>query len=217
MIVTIDGPAGSGKSTAARGLAKRLGFDYLDTGAMYRAVGLLLTRAGLSFNDETRVVDLLNQTILDMPAGKILLDSEDVTEAIRVPAMSDAASRVAAEPHVRAILVGWQRRIAAGRQMVCEGRDQGSVVFSDSPCKFYLTASAATRAARRYAELLAKGVETTHQKVMEDIEIRDHRDRNREVAPLRMPHNAILIETDYLNPTEVIDRLEAEVNKCRHG
>jgi cytidylate kinase len=217
MIVTIDGPAGSGKSTAARGLAQRLGFDYLDTGAMYRAVGLLLTRQGIHFGDETRVVDVLNQTILDMPPGQIILNGEDVTEAIRVPAMSDAASRVAAEPHVRAILVGWQRRIALGRNMVCEGRDQGSVVFSDSPCKFYLDASVATRAARRLDELHAKGITATHDRVLEEIEIRDLRDRTRNVAPLRMPQNAIVIDTDHLTPAQVLDRMEAEVNKCRCG
>jgi cytidylate kinase len=217
MIVTIDGPAGSGKSTAARGLAQRLGFDYLDTGAMYRAVGLLLTEAGIPFSDEARVVELLNNTILDLPPGQVVLNGRDVTEAIRVPAMADAASRVAAEAHVRAILVGWQRRIAQGRNMVCEGRDQGTVVFSDSPCKFYLTARAATRAARRYAELQAKGNPTTPEQVLEEIEIRDHRDQTRHVAPLRMPANAIVIETDTLNPTQVLDRLEAEVRRCRHG
>lgn len=217
MIVTIDGPAGSGKSTAARGLAARLGFDYLDTGAMYRVVGLLLQRADIPFSDEARVVPLLNETHLAMPAGQVVLNGEDVTEAIRAPAMSDAASRVAAEPHVRAVLVGWQRLIARGRNMVCEGRDQGTVVFSDSPCKFYLTASVATRAARRFAELHAKGIATTHAQVMEEIEIRDHRDRTRAVAPLRMPVNAIIIETDTMTPTQVLDRMEEEARRCQRG
>ena len=144
MIVTIDGPAGSGKSTAAKGLARRLGFEFLDTGAMYRAVALALTRADIPFSDAARVIEFLNHTRLEMTAGKVILDGEDISETIRHPSMSDASSRVAIEPHVRAVLVQWQRQVANGRNMVCEGRDQGSVVFTDSPCKFFLTASVAT-------------------------------------------------------------------------
>jgi cytidylate kinase len=217
MIVTIDGPAGSGKSTAARGLATRLGFEFLDTGAMYRAVALALTRADVPFSDAARVVEFLAHTRLEMPPGKVLLNGEDVSEAIRHPSMSDASSRVAVEPHVRGVLVQWQRQVARGRDMVCEGRDQGSVVFADSPCKFDLTASNATRAARRVAELKARGVETTPERVMEELEIRDHRDRTRAVGPLLLPENAIVVNTDGLTPEQVIDRLEAEVRRCRRG
>jgi len=217
MIVTIDGPAGSGKSTAARGLARRLEFEYLDTGAMYRAVALALSRADIPFSDAGRVVEHLSRTRLEMPPGRVLLNGEDVTEAIRYPTMSDASSRVAVEPHVRAALVGWQRQIAVGRNMVCEGRDQGSVVFTDSPCKFYLTASLHTRAARRLAELRIKGIDTSFDQVVADLEIRDHRDRTRAAGPLMRPPDAIVVETDGLNPEQVIDRLEAEVRKCRPG
>jgi CMP/dCMP kinase len=217
MIVTIDGPAGSGKSTAARGLADRLGFEYLDTGAMYRAVALALTRADVPFSDPARVNDVLGRTRLEMSAGRVLLDGEDVTEAIRQPSMSDASSRVAVEPHVRGTLVQWQRQIARGRDMVCEGRDQGSVVFADSPCKFYLTASLETRAVRRLAELEARGVHSTIERMIDDLEIRDHRDRTRAVGPLMMPDDAIVVETDGMTPEQVIDRLEAEVRRCRRG
>ena len=217
MIVTIDGPAGSGKSTVARGLARRLGFEYLDTGAMYRAVALALTRADIPFADAGRVVEFLGRTRLEMPLGQVLLNDEDVAEAIRHPSMSDASSRVAVEPHVRGVMVQWQRQVARGRDMVCEGRDQGTVVFADSPCKFYLTASLQTRAARRLAELKARGVETTLERMIEDLEIRDHRDRTRAVGPLMIPENAILVETDGLNPDQVLDRLEAEVRRCRPG
>jgi cytidylate kinase len=217
MIVTIDGPAGSGKSTAARGLARRLGFEFLDTGAMYRAVALALTRAGIPFSDAGRVVEFLNRERLEMPPGKIILDGEDVTEAIRHPSISDASSRVAVEPHVRAVLVQWQRRVAQGRNMVCDGRDQGSVVFTDSPCKFYITASVETRAARRLAELKARGVDTTLEQMIDDLEIRDHRDRTREVGPLMPAPDAIVIETDDLTQEQVLDRLEAEVRRCRRG
>src|SRR3954452_15224193 len=113
MIVTIDGPAGSGKSTAARGLARRLGFEFLDTGAMYRAVALALTRARIPFCDAGRVIEFINTQKLEMPPGQILWNGEDISEAIRHPSISDASSRVAVEPHVRAVLIGWQRQIAA--------------------------------------------------------------------------------------------------------
>ncbi|HKA07196.1 MAG TPA: (d)CMP kinase [Gemmataceae bacterium] len=217
MIVTIDGPAGSGKSTAAKGLARRLGFEFLDTGAMYRAVALALTRADIPFGDTVRVIEFLNHTRLEIVGGHVVLDGEDVNEAIRHPSMSDASSRVAVEPHVRAVLVQWQRRVAQGRDMVCEGRDQGSVVFTDSPCKFFLTASIPTRAARRLAELRTRGVQSTLERVTEELEIRDHRDRTREVGPLMMPDDAIVIETDALTADQVLDRLEAEVRRCRRG
>jgi cytidylate kinase len=217
MIVTIDGPAGSGKSTAARGLARRLRFEYLDTGAMYRAVALALTRADLPFSDAARVIEFLMHTRLEMPPGRVVLNGVDVTEAIRHPSMSDASSRVAVEPHVRAMLVQWQRQVAAGREMVCEGRDQGSVVFADSPCKFFLTARVETRAVRRLAELRARGVETTLDRMIEDLEIRDHRDATREVGPLLRPDDAIVIDSDDLTPEQVLDRMEAEVRRCRRG
>jgi CMP/dCMP kinase len=217
MIVTIDGPAGSGKSTAAKGLARRLGFEFLDTGAMYRAVALALTRADIPFGDAARVIEFLNDNRLEIVGGHVVLNGEDVNEAIRHPSMSDASSRVAVEPHVRAVLVQWQRRVAQGRDMVCEGRDQGSVVFTDSPCKFFLTASTPTRAARRLTELRARGVQTTLERVTEELEIRDHRDRTREVGPLMMPDDAVVIETDGLTADQVLDRLEAEVRRCRRG
>jgi cytidylate kinase len=217
MIVTIDGPAGSGKSTAAKSLAHRLGFEYLDTGAMYRAVALALTRADIPFADAGRVVEFLNRVHLEVRSGHIVLNGEDVSEAIRHPTISDASSRVAVEEHVRAVLVQWQRQVAQGRNMVCEGRDQGSVVFADSPCKFFLTASVDTRAARRLSELQDRGHHSTYERVHEELEIRDLRDRTRDVGPLMMPDGAIVIETDDMAPDQVLDRLEAEVRRCRNG
>jgi cytidylate kinase len=206
MIVTIDGPAGSGKSTAARGLARRLGFEYLDTGAMYRTVALLLHRANIPSGDAPAVIELLGRIKLEMPPGRVIVDGEDVTEAIRDPHVSEGASRVAVEPHVRAMMVQLQRQIARGRDMVCEGRDQGSVVFTDSPCKSYLDARVETRADRRFAD-----------RVLQDLQIRDHRDTHRAVAPLMLPTGAIIIETDHLAPEAVLDRMEEVVRRCRRG
>ena len=217
MIVTIDGPAGSGKSTAARGLAIRLGFEFLDTGAMYRAVALAISGANIPVGDAAKIVELLGQTRLEMANERVLLNQEDVTEVIRQPVISDAASRVAVVPHVRATLVGWQRQIAQGRNMVCEGRDQGSVVFPDSPCKFFLHARIETRAARRMAELGLRGIVSTPQSVMEELRIRDERDRTREVGPLIAADDANWVETDGLTIDQVIDKLEVEVRRCRPG
>jgi len=217
MIVTIDGPAGSGKSTAARGLAQRLGFEFLDTGAMYRAVALAVTRANIPIGDAAKIVELLGKSRLEMANDRVLLNQEDITEIIRQPAISDAASRVAVVPHVRATLVGWQRQIARDRNMVCEGRDQGSVVFPDSPCKFFLHARIETRAARRMAELGVRGIVSTPDRVMEELRIRDERDQTREVGPLIAADDAKWIETDGLTIDQVIDKLEVEVRRCRPG
>ncbi len=140
-----------------------------------------------------------------------------MSDAIRLPSLSDASSRLAVEPHVRAVLVQWQRQVAQGRDMVCEGRDQGSVVFADSPCKFFLTARIETRAARRLAELRARGVEITLDRMIEDLEIRDHRDATRAVGPLLRPTEAIVLETDHMTPEQILNRLEAEVRRCRRG
>jgi len=158
MIVTIDGPAGSGKSTAARGLAARLGYEFLDTGAMYRAVAFALHRAGIDLSEERRIVGFLETFHLEMLPGVVRLNGEDVTKLIRTPEMNSASSRVAALANVRRFLVEQQRKIALGRNMVCEGRDQGTVVFPDADCKFFLVADVASRAERRYREMIGRGL-----------------------------------------------------------
>jgi cytidylate kinase len=218
MIVTIDGPAGSGKSTAARGLAARLGFEYLDTGAMYRAVGYALLEKNIPFAKESEVVDYLNHCKFEMSSsGTVWMNGVDITEKIRTPEIAEAASKVAAEPHVRAILVGWQRWIAHDRRMVCEGRDQGSVVFPDALCKFYLDAGIETRASRRRDELKRQGIETSLQEVIEQIAIRDDRDSKRAVAPLTMPEGATVIHTDHMTAQEVLEAMERKVHQCHPG
>jgi CMP/dCMP kinase len=216
MIVTIDGPAGSGKSTAARGLARRLGFEFLDTGAMYRAVALALSRLAIDFGSN-QVPEVLTTLRLEMPPGRVLLNGEEVTTTIRTAAMNSASSKVAAVPAVRAFLVEQQRDIAAGRDMVCEGRDQGTVVFPDAACKFFLVADPLARARRRHLDLLARGQVLTFEQVLAEQEERDRRDSSRSVGPLKPAADAIVLDTSHLTPQEVIDHLEREVRRCVRG
>ena len=208
MIVTIDGPAGSGKSTAARGLAARLGFDYLDTGAMFRAVGLALRDA------DADVDAVLAGLHLEMPPGRVLLDGRDVTADIRTPAAAQAASRVAVVPAVRRFLAAEQRRIAVGRDIVCEGRDQGTAVFPDAACKFYLTADPRARAERRHRELRAKGEAVELSDVLAQQAERDARDANRADAPMKPAADAVLVDTTGLTADAVVARLEEVVRRC---
>lgn len=214
MIITIDGPGASGKGTVARGIAARLGFAFLDTGAMYRAVALAAMQRRVACDDAAAVAALLPTIQIEMPADRVLLNGEDVTAAIRAPEMSQGASKVAAIPAVRAFLVPQQRRIAADRDIVCEGRDQGTVVFPDAPVKFFITADVSVRAERRYRELLARGVRTTLEGEIEELLERDRRDSERADGPLRLPTDAIVVDTTHLAPDEVLDRLEREIRKC---
>ena len=211
MIVTIDGPAGAGKSTAARALAARLGFEFLDTGAMYRAVALAALRAGTCWTDQTGLTALVGRIRLEMRAGRVLLDGEDVSGAIRTAEVSVGASVVAVNPAVRLRLAEWQRHIAAGRNMVCEGRDQGTVVFPDAGCKFFLVADGEERLRRRARELEASGqvidVEALHRAQAE----RDQRDAGRELAPLKQADDAMLLDSTHLSAEQVVDRMEQEV------
>lgn len=214
MIVTIDGPAGSGKSTAARGLAARLGFDYLDTGAMFRAVALVLLDRGIDPADHAAVEAVLAETLLDMPPGKVILDGHDVTAAIRAAGVAQVASKVAVIPAVRRFLAAEQRRIAEGRNIVCEGRDQGTAVFPDAPCKFFVTADPRARAARRFRELLDKGEAVTMEAVLASQTERDARDTERADAPLRAADDAVVVDTTDLSADDVVARLEEVVRRC---
>lgn len=213
LIVTIDGPAASGKGTVARGLACRLGYAYLDTGAMYRAVALFALRQGIPCDDAAAVAARLADVHIEMPPGRVLLNGEDVTAAIREPAVSQAASRVAAIPEVRRFLVPLQRRLAQGRDIICEGRDQGTVVFPCAPLKFYLTADLRTRAERRYRELLARGVETTLEREIQELVERDRRDRERSEGPLVQPPDAVVVDTTDRSVEEVLDEMEGIIRR----
>jgi cytidylate kinase len=216
MIVTIDGPAGSGKSTAARGLAGRLGFEFLDTGAMYRAVALALHRLEIDVASE-QARAILQTLRLEMSPGRIVLNGEDVSTLIRTPEMAAASSKVAVVTAVRTYLVELQRTIAAGRSMVCEGRDQGTIVFPDAPCKFFLTASPMSRALRRQADMLGRGRSVPIEDVLAEQDERDRRDAGRDVGPMRPAPDAIVLDTSDLTAEQVLDRLEHEVRRCAPG
>lgn len=214
MIVTIDGPAGAGKSSAAKALAKRLGFDYLDTGAMYRAVTLAAVRAGCNMDSEDELSRLIGSVRLEMPPGRVVLGGEDVSGLIRTAEITAASRKVADSPAVRRRLVELQRAIATGRNIVCEGRDQGTVVFPDAARKFFLIADAEERARRRYGEMLARGMIVSLDAVLAAQQNRDAADAARDIAPMVPADDAILLDSSGLSVDEVVDRMEREVRRC---
>ncbi len=221
-IVAIDGPAGAGKSTASRLVAARLGFAMVDTGAIYRAVALAATRAGVALDDDAHLAEVLpTMEIRFAPAPgagggqRVLLGADDVSQEIRTPAMSLGASKVSARPVVRAGLLDLQRRLALAPGnvgAVLEGRDIGTVVFPDADAKFFLTASAEERARRRHAELRAKGDPSSFEEVLADQLRRDRDDSERAVSPLRPASDAVVVDTSDIALDAVVERLVREVN-----
>ncbi|MHC4396701.1 MAG: (d)CMP kinase [Planctomycetota bacterium] len=218
LIITIDGPAASGKSTAARLLAERLGVCFLDTGAMYRAVTLAAMQAGVDMSDEEKLLGVLENSKFEFSAkeGKMAatIEGVDVTEQIRRTDVTANARYVASAAKLRAELVQMQRQFAEGEEkIVTEGRDQGTVAFADADVKFFLVADAAERARRRQAELRAKGVEGDLEDIRRAIEERDKSDQDREVGPLKPADDAIVIDTTDLNVDEVVEKLLEYVGK----
>lgn len=221
IVVALDGPSGAGKSTAARMLAQRLGYRYIDTGAMYRALALLVKEKGISLEDreeierECRHMDL---TFQEGPHGVVVaLGGRDVSKEIRDPLIGELASRLSALPEVRRIMVERQRGMAEGGGVVMEGRDIGSVVFPDAEVKIFLDASPEERARRRYRELVGRGLRVSEAEVRGDIEARDHRDTTREAAPLREPQGAVRIDSTNLDVHEVVEALTEIVMKSLGG
>lgn len=215
MIVTIDGPAGAGKSSAARGLARRLGFRFLDTGAMYRAVTLAARERGIELTDSDQLARLASQIRVELVDDRVLLDGKDVTEAIRKFEIAATTHYAADNPAVRAQLVLWQRAAANQQNVVTEGRDQGTVVFPDAECKIFLTADEMERARRRHRDLMSRGENIPFEEVLENQRIRDHRDASRPVGALVKAEDAIVVSTDGLTADEVVTRLEQIVrSKC---
>ena len=215
MIVTIDGPAAAGKSTAARALARRLGFEFLDTGATYRAVTLAVLRAGCDPADQEALARLLARLDLRLCGGRVLLGGEDVTAAIRTPEVTAASAAVADNPAVRRHLVQLQRQLAAGRDIVTEGRDQGTLVFPDAACKFFLVADPVERARRRHREMAARGLSLGLDEVLAAQEARDRRDAARDIAPMVPAPDAVVLDSTALTAEQVVERMEEEVRRRR--
>lgn len=213
MIVTIDGPAGAGKSTAARALAQRLGFDYLDTGAMYRAVTLAALRRQIDRQDQAALAQLVSELTLEMPPGKVVLDGEDVGSLIRSAEVTAASRAIADSPAVRHRLVDLQRKIATGRNIVCEGRDQGTVVFPKAACKFFLLADPVQRAQRRQKEMQARGESVSLDEIVQAQKERDARDAARDLAPMVPAADAIVLDSTSLTAEQVVDVMEEHVRR----
>jgi cytidylate kinase len=217
MIVAIDGPAGAGKSTIAKILAQKLGFLYIDTGAMYRALTLKILEIKLDANDIPGIIETAKQTKIDLinnPDGslKVLLDGQDVSAAIREPRITKLVSDISKIKEVRQIMVELQRNLGNSRDSVLDGRDIGTVVFPQAQKKFYLDASAQERTRRRYVELKGLGQNVTRDTVASDLSNRDRIDSTREVAPLKKADDAIYVDTTNLSIEEVADKLLKEIN-----
>lgn len=218
--VAIDGPVGAGKSTAARECAKRLGFVYCDTGALYRAVGLYCVRNGADLNDPSDVVGCLDKIKVEIRlidgVQHVFLNNEDVSEEIRLPEISMAASAVSAVPEVRKALLGIQRGIAASTNVVMDGRDIGTVVLPDADVKIFLTAKPELRAKRRYDELMKKGTKTTFDEVLSDLNKRDYNDSHRAEAPLKQAGDAVLVDSSELDFERTVERICSIVRERRN-
>ncbi len=217
MIITIDGPAGSGKSTVAAALAKRLGIAYLDTGAMYRAVTLAAMEKQVSLDDPERLETVLRESRIEVATrdapDRVWLNGRDVTEEIRTPEVTENAHKIAGQARLRKLLVVQQRQIAeeAGT-LVAEGRDQGTVVFPEARFKFYLDADPACRARRRWEQIQSSGGDISCQEVLDHQQQRDQRDRTRSHSPLQVPENAIVIDTTDMTIEQVVETLYRYVN-----
>jgi cytidylate kinase len=210
-VITIDGPAGAGKSTIARRLADRLGWRYLDTGAMYRAVTLAALRSSIDMTSERALATLVVSLHISLPPGRVFLGKEDVTLAIRGAEVTEASKFAADSPSVRKRLIMWQRDFAALQNIVAEGRDQGTLVFPDALRKYYLTASDLERARRRYSEYKAQGTATSFESVLRDQRARDARDTSRAIAPLRHAPDAVLIDTTGLTIDAVVEQMIRDI------
>ena len=209
--VAIDGPGGAGKSTVAKEVAHALGIDYIDTGAMYRAVGYKIIRDGIDPGDEKAVEKMLSETDIDFVRGDILLDGEKVNSQIRTPEVSEMASLCSAYAFVRKKLVTAQRKMGKTKSIIMDGRDIGTNVLADAEYKFFVTASPDERAKRRQKELSEKGRGVSYKEVLADIIKRDHKDTTRRLNPLKQAEDAILIDTTGMNVEEVVSRILKEI------
>ncbi len=218
--VAIDGPAGAGKSTIAKLVAKRLGFTYVDTGSMYRAMALACIRAGLKADEEEKVCDVCKDLDVSLKydengAQQVILNGENVNGYIRTEEVGNMTSAIAVYGPVREKLVELQRKLATEIEVIMDGRDIGTCVLKDAPVKIYLTASSRKRAERRYKELVEKGVDCNIDDIEKDIIDRDYRDMNREISPLKQAEDAILVDSSNMNIDEVVEHLVGIIQSKR--
>ena len=217
MKVALDGPAGAGKSTVARAAAQKLGYIYVDTGALYRAVGVYCLRKGIVTTDAEGVGSILNEITVELKfidgVQHVFLNGDDVSTEIRLPEASMAASNVSAIPSVRAFLFDLQRDIAAKNNCIMDGRDIGTVVLPNAQVKIFLTADDTERAMRRYKELQEKGSSVTYQEVLDDLRVRDYNDSHREIAPLKPAEDSVIVNTTNYTLEESIDKIVKTVEE----
>ena len=221
LVIAIDGPVGAGKSTVAKLVARKLGYLYVDTGAMYRAVALKALRLGMDINDPIVMAMLAEATDIQLQqqgdgSVRVFLDGEDVTEAIRTPEVSEASSIVSAHEGVRKVLAERQKAMAELGGVVMEGRDIQTVIAPDAEVKIFLTASLEERAKRRWLELQQKGISVSYEEVLQEVKERDERDKNRTIAPLRKAPDAVEIDTTEMTPEEVAEKI-VELARKRAG
>jgi cytidylate kinase len=212
-IITIDGPSGSGKGTISQRVANHLGWHFLDSGAIYRLLGLAVSSKGIAFDDVERITEIAKMMSVQFKGDRVLLDGDDVTDTIRTETAGNNASKVAAIPQVRAALLQWQRNYAEPPGLVADGRDMGSVVFPEADLKIFLTASAEERAKRRYKQLKEKGLDVNVHGLTVEIEERDQRDMNRSVAPLVPAEGALELDSTSLSIDEVLNLVLQEAEK----
>jgi cytidylate kinase len=213
-VIAIDGPSASGKGTVAQGVAQALGFHYLDSGAIYRVLGLAAVRAGIDLENARDVLAALLQAEIKFIGTQVILDAHDVSETIREETMSDAASKVSAHAEVRQVLVERQREFRRPPGLVADGRDMGSVIFPDAVLKIYLTASAQARAQRRYKQLIDKGLGANMAGLLQGITLRDQRDSARAAAPLQKQPDAIEVDTTHLSADKAIAQILRYFTEC---
>ncbi len=215
--IAIDGPAGAGKSTIAKTVSKKLGFIYVDTGALYRTIGLKFMNEGYDEDLNCDINKILEGTKVDIKfidgEQRVFLNGEDVSELIRTPKASLMASAVSAKPEVRAFLLEMQRRLAKENNVIMDGRDIGTVVLPDATVKIFLTASAEERANRRYKELIEKGMEVNYADVLADIEKRDYNDSHRDIAPLKPAEDSVIADTSKCNLGQSVDLVLSIINE----
>lgn len=212
-IIAVDGPAGSGKSTIAKKIAKKYNFTYLDTGAMYRMVTLYFIQNNTNVNDLKNINDILDKISLDIKEDKFFLNGQDVTALIRTPEVSSKVSEISAIKEVRAKLVVQQRNISKGKKVILDGRDIGTVVFPNAQMKIFLIASPEERAKRRYKEYLEKGINQKYKDVLADIKARDIIDSTRKESPLKKAKDAMEIDSSFMSIEQVVNEIATHIDK----